>query len=145
MDLAKEQTIDSIRIYHEGVMPGGLVYTTSDFTLQHSDTPDGPWKNLLEPVKENTAGITEHYFAPIKTRYVRILIEAGAHVEATTLYGHLELHPAAWGDPGTMIRSESLNMLAPLDDAETLRSAGAALGRHELVAYTLAALDAAQA
>jgi hypothetical protein len=43
-----------------------------------------------------------------------------------------------------VFRSERLNMLAPLDDAETLRSAGAALGRHELVEYTLAALAAAQ-
>jgi hypothetical protein len=74
----------------------------------------------------------------------RVLVEAGAHVEATNLYGHLELHPAAWGDFGTMFRSESLNMLAPPDDAETLRATGAALGRHELVAYALAALDAAQ-
>jgi hypothetical protein len=71
-------------------------------------------------------------------------IEAGAHVEATTLYGHLELHPAPWGDAGTTFRSESLNRLDPLDDTETLRSAGAALGRHELVVYALAALDAAQ-
>lgn len=31
----------------------------------------------------------------------RVLIEAGAHLEATTLYGHLELQPAAWGDFGT--------------------------------------------
>jgi hypothetical protein len=35
-------------------------------------------------------------------------------------------------------------MLAPRDHTETLRSAGTALGRHELVAYALAALDAAQ-
>lgn len=42
-------------------------------------------------------------------------------------------------------RSESLNMLDPPDDAETLRAAGAALGRHELVVYALVALDAAQA
>ncbi len=48
----------------------------------------------------------------------RVLVGTGPHVEATTLYGHLELHPAPWGDLGTTFRSESLNMLAPLDDTE---------------------------
>jgi hypothetical protein len=48
-----------------------------------------------------------------------VLVEAGAHVETTTLYGHLELHPAAWGDFGKTFRSESPNRLAPLDDTES--------------------------
>jgi hypothetical protein len=74
----------------------------------------------------------------------QVLTDAAAHAEATTLYGHLELHSAQGGDSRTPLRAENLNMLAPLDDAESLRAVGAALGRHELVAYALAALDAAQ-
>ncbi len=73
-----------------------------------------------------------------------VLVHASAHAEATTLYGQLELQPAAWGEFGVTSRAESLAMLAPLEDSEALRATGAALGRHELVAYALAALDALQ-
>jgi hypothetical protein len=62
---------------HEGLLPDGARYTTSDFRLQGSPRPWGPWTDLVDPVRGNTRGITEHVFAPVTVRYIRLLIETG--------------------------------------------------------------------
>jgi predicted ATPase/class 3 adenylate cyclase len=130
--LEQNQTAGTDTSWAEMTLAHGMVHTGHDGA-------DAAIRDLITNTYEVRNWVANYVGLELAAR---VLIEAASHVEATTLYGHLELQPAPWGDLGTAFRSESLNMLAPLDNAETLRSAGAALGRHELVAYTLAALDA---
>ena len=75
VDLGDVYEIDKAIIRHEGVYGEGSIYNTSDYRLQCSDTPDGPWGDLTVPVRGNSEDITVHDFDPVKTRYVRLLIE----------------------------------------------------------------------
>ncbi len=60
--------------------------------------------------------------------------------EAATLLGHLELHPPALG-PVADVRRDSVEALETIPNATEYRAEGAAMDRHEIVAYALAQLD----
>ncbi len=75
LDLGQLQSIDRVRIMHEGIRKAASPLTTSDFRVQASRRPWGPWQDVVDPVRGNTASVTEHVFAPTPARYVRLLIE----------------------------------------------------------------------
>ncbi|MFA6128659.1 MAG: discoidin domain-containing protein [Bacteroidales bacterium] len=78
IDLGAERVIDRILIRHEGVYGDGDQYNTADFRVQKANTGQGPWIDLVPPVKGNTDSITVHNFEPVKSRYIRLLIDKGA-------------------------------------------------------------------
>ncbi|HOX36936.1 MAG TPA: PmoA family protein [Candidatus Brocadiia bacterium] len=82
-DLGVARTIDRVRIWHEGIMDDGDPSTTSDYRLQRSDKPWGPWIDVCDPVVGNAEPVAEHVFAPVKARYLRMLISTGEQKEAT--------------------------------------------------------------
>lgn len=88
LDLGQARTIDRIRIYHEGVVAGGEPFNTLDFRLLRSDRPGGPWVDLVPPVRGNHESVTHHEFKPVKTRYVRLLIDTGQQ-DGTDPYGRI--------------------------------------------------------
>lgn len=88
LDLGKIRTIDRVRIIHEGIRRTATPLTTSDFRLQASLQPWGPWAELVDPVRGNGAGVTEHVFKPAQARYVRLLIET-AEQNGVDAHGHI--------------------------------------------------------
>jgi len=60
--------------------------------------------------------------------------------EAATILGHLELHPPAFA-PIVDMRRENVEALEAIPNAAQYRVKGAAMDRHEIVAYTLTQLD----
>lgn len=75
IDLGDTYEINKTVIRHEGACGEGREFNTSDYRLQRSDSPDGPWVDLVEPVRGNTDDVTSHTFTPVQTRYVRLFIE----------------------------------------------------------------------
>jgi alpha-mannosidase len=75
IDLQNTYEINKAVIRHEGACGEGWEFNTSDYRLQRSDLPDGPWIDLIEPVRGNTQDVTSHEFAAVRTRYVRLFIE----------------------------------------------------------------------
>lgn len=75
LDFGQKRTIHRIMIRHEGVYELGERYNTSDFTLQHAKSLDGPWSDLLDPIISNHSDVSVHDFAPVETRYVRLWID----------------------------------------------------------------------
>lgn len=75
IDLGDNYEIHKVVLRHEGACGEGGNFNTSDYRLQRSDSPDGPWIDLMEPVRGNTEDVTSHEFSPVQTRYVRLFIE----------------------------------------------------------------------
>lgn len=73
VDLGHSFLIDAVVLRHEGVFWDGEIYNTSDFQVQRADSPNGPWMDLVAPVKGNQANISLLRFSPIKSRYLRFL------------------------------------------------------------------------
>jgi alpha-mannosidase len=74
IDLGCAHLIDRIVIRHEGVFAEGDRYNTSDFRLERSDVPDGPWTALAPPVRGNTESVTTHEFGPARVRHLRLFM-----------------------------------------------------------------------
>jgi hypothetical protein len=64
-------------VRHEGVLPllDAHKFNSADFRLQHSSKPNGPFADLVAPIRDNTDNVTLHRFKPVQTRYLRLLIE----------------------------------------------------------------------
>ena len=77
LDLGDVRTVQRVVVRHEGVVAGGTVYDTRDFQVQCGPGPDGPWTDLVPPIAGNTRDVTEHRFAPVKLRYLRLYITRG--------------------------------------------------------------------
>ncbi len=77
IDFSAPRKIHRVVIRHEGVVGGGALYNTSDYRLQAGDSPDGPWRDLVPPVSGNRKDVTEHEFAPVSVRYLRLMVTKG--------------------------------------------------------------------
>ena len=77
IDFGREVTVHRIVVRHEGVYGGGETFNTSDFRLQAGDTPDGPWREIVEPVRDNTENVSDFAFTPVRMKYLRLMIEKG--------------------------------------------------------------------
>jgi len=96
IDLQDACEISRAVIRHEGACGEGQEFNTSDYRLQRSDSAEGPWIDLAAPVRGNTLDVTMHEFAPVRTRFVRLLIEKAeqksnqcARIFAVELYAPL--------------------------------------------------------
>ncbi len=70
------------------------------------------------------------------------LVAAGQLTDAAVVLGNLEAHHSAWGAERILgFRERSLQGVASTTDAADFMARGAALDRHEIVEYALAALD----
>ncbi|MDO6604124.1 discoidin domain-containing protein [Arenibacter palladensis] len=97
LDFGQPRNIHKIVIRHEGVYDSGDKFNTSDFSLQYAISPEGPWKNLVDPVKKNTSNITTHEFTPKETHYVRLNIQKAeqnihghARIQEFEVYGNID-------------------------------------------------------
>ncbi|APT75998.1 glycoside hydrolase [Marinitoga sp. 1135] len=73
IDFEKEVIINKVIIKHAESGHETADWNTKNFRLQISD--DGKnWKDIVI-VRNNIKGISEHAFAPVKTRYFRLLVE----------------------------------------------------------------------
>ncbi len=77
VDLGQERVIRRIVIRHEGVLGQGDEYDTRDFQVQRGASADGPWTDLVAPIRGNTANVSEHKLAPVSARYLRLYITQG--------------------------------------------------------------------
>lgn len=77
IDFKVPRTIRKVVIRHEGVVGGGETYNTGDYRLQSADSADGPWEDIVPPVTGNRKNITEHEFAPVTARAIRLLVTKG--------------------------------------------------------------------
>ena len=96
LDFGQSRNIHKIVIRHEGVYDLGDKYNTSDFSLQYANSPEGPWKDLVDPITKNTSNITNHEFTSTETRYVRLYIEKAeqnvhghARIQELEVYGNI--------------------------------------------------------
>lgn len=71
-----------------------------------------------------------------------ILLARDAPTVAAAIHGHLEGSEPPWGQAGLDLRTRANDIVAAIPDNEAHRARGAAMNRHEIVALTLAALDA---
>ena len=58
---------------------------------------------------------------------------------AAIVFGYRERRPP-WGDPARQWREHTAGLIAPTPDLDANEARGAAMDRHEIVAFTLAAL-----
>jgi predicted ATPase/class 3 adenylate cyclase len=70
------------------------------------------------------------------------LLASDAPTAAATIYGYLEGSLPPWGPMGLALRSTATELVNRIPDAELYRTRGAAMDRHDVVALTLAALEA---
>jgi alpha-mannosidase len=77
LDLGRVQPVSRVVIRHEGVFGEGEKYNTSDFQLQVGDSGDGPWTDLVAPIRGNHDDVTTHVFATRRLRFLRLWITAG--------------------------------------------------------------------
>ncbi len=79
LDFGVEREICRVLLRHEGALPllDAHLYNTSDYRLQISPKPWGPWRDIAGS-RNNTDNVTRHDFAPISTRYLRVLIETSS-------------------------------------------------------------------
>lgn len=77
IDLRRTAPVSRIVIRHEGALSEGEKYDTSDFQLQRGDSADGPWKDLVPPVRGNHDHVTTHTFAPTPLRWLRLWVTQG--------------------------------------------------------------------
>ena len=77
IDFGQDREIFKVVIRHEGSLGAFQQeekFNTADFQLQRGDSPQGPWTDLVPPVRDNKAVLSVHEFAPQKMRYLRLLI-----------------------------------------------------------------------
>ena len=77
IDFGAARTIHRIVVKHEGVHAEGETYNTSDFQLQSAAAASGPWIDIVPPIVGNRQDQTTHDFAPVTTRYIRLLVTKG--------------------------------------------------------------------
>ena len=59
---------------------------------------------------------------------------------AAIVFGYCELRAPSWGDAAQLLREQTARRVAANPNSAALRARGAAMDRHEIVAFTLAAL-----
>jgi len=69
------------------------------------------------------------------------LLARGNPTVAATIAGYIERSEPPWGPIGVALRTMGTELVDAIPDAVTLRTRGAAMDRHEIVALTLATLD----
>ena len=77
IDFGHTAEIHRIVVRHEGVYGDGESFNTGDYRLQASDSPDGPWRDIVDPVRGNTEDVNDFSFPQTKMRYLRLFIEMG--------------------------------------------------------------------
>ena len=77
IDLGRVRTIERVTVRHQGADGHGAQYNTSDFRIQRGESQAGPWLDLVPPIRNNHDDVTNHSFARVATRFVRLLIEKG--------------------------------------------------------------------
>jgi hypothetical protein len=83
-----------------------------------------------------------HWLATATTlEVVAAALSTAGSDDAAVVLGYIELSPPPWGNNMGSIRRLALDQLADLSDLDALRSRGAAMDRHEIVAFALGALD----
>lgn len=81
LDLGQSRRVHKVVLRHEGVLGvfgAETKHNTADFALQAADSPEGPWVDLMPPVKGNTLSLTTHTFAPRAVRFLRLHITKGS-------------------------------------------------------------------
>ncbi len=73
VDLGETKIVSEFIVYHNSSWGGDAGYNTEDYTIQVSDSSNGPWTDVVT-VEGNTAGVTRHEITPISCRYVRLYI-----------------------------------------------------------------------
>ncbi|MBN1292735.1 MAG: discoidin domain-containing protein [Candidatus Latescibacteria bacterium] len=77
IDFGHTVAIHRIVVRHEGIYGDGESFNTSDYRLQISDSPEGPWCDIIDPVRGNTEDVNDFSFPPTRMRYLRLFIEMG--------------------------------------------------------------------
>jgi alpha-mannosidase len=77
LDFGRVRVIGKVVLRHEGVRGLGELYNTGAFRLQKGESPDGPWTDLVPPVRENRENVTTSDFSPTPVRYLRLAITQG--------------------------------------------------------------------
>jgi hypothetical protein len=67
-DFESSRLFDGVRIYWST----DSSFRPSSFTIQASDSPDGPWDNVLSVSQQPTAGWNEYFFSQQEKRYIRV-------------------------------------------------------------------------
>lgn len=80
IDFGKPRSIGQVVVRHMGVS-GDPAMNTSDFQIQTGSSADGPWTDLVEPVKGNKLSVTSHSFPAISTQYIRLYITKGSSID----------------------------------------------------------------
>lgn len=75
VDLGHAFTFDAVVLRHEGVYGEGEIYNTSDFQVQRGDSLQGPWFDLVPPVRGNRADVSLLRFPRVRSRYVRFITD----------------------------------------------------------------------
>ena len=81
IDFGKTRKIHKVVIRHEGSLGAYQdeeQFNTTDFQLQWADSPNGPWKDLVSAISDNSAVLTKHTFEPKAFRYLRLYIKRAA-------------------------------------------------------------------
>lgn len=89
IDFGQPRTIHKVVLWHEGSLGVGNndltagtwgrveepdKLNTADFQVQGANSPQGPWQELVAPVRGNLDVLTTHAFSPRRLRYLRIYI-----------------------------------------------------------------------
>lgn len=80
VDLGQSRMVHKIVLRHEGVLGvfgAETKHNTADFALRGAESSDGPWTDLVPPVKGNELSLTTHSFAPRSVRFLRLHITKG--------------------------------------------------------------------
>ncbi len=102
IDFGQPRTIHKVVLRHEGVIgafDAEARFNTSDFRVQGADSADGPWTDLIAPIKENAASFTVHEFAPRSVQFLRLLVTKPAQSDDTDLARIFELQAFAKAPP----------------------------------------------
>jgi len=73
-DFGLEAELTGVTIHHAEDGGEGINLNTEDFRMETGPSPDGPW-TLLFQVVDNLGGRTTRTFDPVRTRYVRLVVD----------------------------------------------------------------------
>jgi alpha-mannosidase len=141
IDFGKSRNICHVSIRHEG--SAGIFNdvdedNTSDFTIQGSNSPDGPWINLAEPITDNRSVYSSIRFAPHPVRYLRLFIRRSSakqdqparifEIQAFVKNSRKQLHPLFVTDSTPSVGYSTCS-LVPTSKKSVLSIAGVHSGK----------------
>jgi hypothetical protein len=108
------------------------------FALLSSGHPDG-WQELRTGI---ASAYEDRQWIVIDTLLESspLLLATDNPAAAAIVFGYLEQRAVPWGVIGDAIRDAAAQLVSAIPDAAALRARGAAMDRHEIVAFTLDAL-----